>query len=120
MKQNVDMQGTDPFTGITKFHGGNVAAGGGFFVKGTVLGQSFYKKIDPVYAGDGHSQDNVWVASGAGSIAATESFQVCPGNGKELYYGTVSVAIPPDLPGAGFTARMNGTCACVAQQCAAK
>jgi RHS repeat-associated protein len=85
---------------------------GGFFADSTILGQHFHHVVKPVNASDGHSPTPVWVASDAGS----DSFSATVGAGTtQLYFGYISVAVPPNtpgFPGNGFSAGMSGSCSC--------
>ena len=80
---------------------------GGFLAKGTVLDASFYAHYMPKMNSRGIS-----TSVGSGSMPNTLIFALDGGMSKQLYYGIISVSIPHDTPGTGFTASMNGSCSC--------
>jgi hypothetical protein len=100
------------------WYGSNTTYGphktGGFSTDGSILGKEFRHKFLPVNASDGRSGGNVWVASGAGTESQTQTFTLPGGASHQLYFGEVVVASPPNMPGAGFSAGMQGGCSCSA------
>ena len=77
-----------------------------------VLGHSDHKNYDPRPKPDGS-----WYAFGAGSLSRREKIQLAAGALAELYYGIdIKNTSGPEIPGAGFSESMSGSCSCKATQ----